>query len=202
MKTIMFNDETYGLTDSVIRGTKTKTRRTVPQSHLNAYKEYKEQTSGDVLSIRDFLVKRGYSRFYIGEVVAIAQRYQDIGISPSYVHSAKDHTKKNVSDVPIGKLPGWKNKMFVSADFMPHHIRITGIEVEKLQSISDEDIVAEGIIAVVPGWEYTTDPKRKSATLPARNLRGAFNRLIDGISKKKIFQQNPYVYVYSFELVD
>lgn len=202
MKTIMFNDEPYGLNDGVLRGTKTKTRRTVPQSHLNAYDEYRASVKGPALSIRDFLVKRGYARFSIGEVVAIAQRYKDIGISPSFVHTKKDHSKKNVSSVPISELPGWNNKMFVSADFMPHHIRITGIEVERLQSISNEDIIAEGIIEIKPGLLYTTDPKRESATLRARNLRGAFIRLINGVSKQKIFSKNPYVYVYSFELVD
>ncbi len=202
MKTIMFNDEPYALTDSVIAGIKTMTRRTVPQSHLDAYDEYKA-SSKNPMSLEDFLIKRGYSRYTVGEVVAIAQRYKDIGLSPSYVHTKKDHSKKVSSAHPIGELPGWNNKMFVSADFMPHHIRITDVKVERLQSISDVDIRAEGVIELVGGSLYTTNFKDKySAILKARNLRGAFNRLIDGVSKKSVFRKNPYVYVFSFELID
>lgn len=201
MKTIMFNDEPYALTDSVIAGIKTKTRRTVPQSHLDAYDKYRS-TSNNPMTFEDFLIKRGYARYTKGEVVAIAQRYKDIGLSPSYVHAKKDHSKKVVSSVPIGELPGWNNKMFVAADFMPHHIRITDVRVERLQSISDEDIRAEGVIELIGGVSYTTNPKNKAASLKARNLRGAFIRLIDGVSKKVVFRKNPYVYVFSFELID
>lgn len=201
MKTIMFNDEPYALTDSVIAGIKTKTRRTVPQSHLDAYDKYKS-SSNNPMTLEDFLIKRGYARYTKGEVVAIAQRYKDIGLSPSYVHAKKDHSKKVVSSVPIGELPGWNNKMFVAADFMPHHIRITDVRVERLQSISDDDIRAEGVIELVGGVSYTTNPKNKAAFLKARNLRGAFIRLIDGVSKKAVFRKNPYVYVFSFEVID
>lgn len=62
---------------------------------------------------------------------------------------------------------------------------------EKLQSISDEDIAAEGVRAITPGWECTACPKKESAKQPARNLRGAYNRLIDGVSKKQVFRKNP-----------
>ncbi len=201
-KLIMFNDEPYALTASVIAGIKTKTRRTVPQSHLDAYDNYKASFKNP-MSLEDFLIKRGYARYTKGEIVAIAQRYKDIGLSPSYVHAKKDHSKKNVSTHPIGELPGWNNKMFVAADFMPHHIRITDVKVEKLQSISDEDIRAEGVIELVGGSLYTTNPKNKYVSLiKARNLRGAFIRLIDDVSKKPVFRKNPYVYVFSFELID
>lgn len=202
MKTIMFNSEPYGLEDSVLRGTKTQTRRIVPQSHLKAYAGYKADARDNALSLGEFLIKRGYARFTVGEIVAIAQRYKDISISPSYVHTKKDHTKKNLSAKPIGELPGWNNKMFVNAEFMPHHIEIVGIKVEKLADISTDDIQAEGVIEVESGREYTTDPKRKSATIYARNIRGAYIRLIDGVSKKKVFKENTYVYVYSFRLID
>ena len=202
MKTILLNDEPYGLTEAVLRGTKTQTRRIVPQSHIEAYAKYKASNKGASLSIGEFLIKRGYARYTVGEVVAIAQRYKDLGLSPSFVHVKKDHTKKKDEARPIGELPGWNNKMFIAAEFMPHHIKIVGVRVEKLQDISKEDIVAEGVIEIEPGCRYSTAPGNDSANLPARNLRGAYNRLIDGVSKKRIFRQNPYVYVFSFELID
>lgn len=202
MKTIMFNDEPYGLTDSVIRGIKTHTRRIVPQSHLDAYEKYKASTKGAFLSLEEFLIKRGYARYTVGEVVAIAQRYKDLGLSPSFIHTKKDHSKKKEEARPIGELPGWNNKMFVAADFMPKHIKMLGVRVEKLQDISNSDISAEGVIEVEPGRVYTTAPGKESATIHARNLRGAYINLIDGVSKQRIFRKNPYVYVFIFELID
>ncbi len=202
MKTIMFNDEPYGLTDSVLRGVKTHTRRIVPDSHIEAYEKYKASTPGACLSIGEFLIKRGYARYGVGEIVAIAQRYMDLGLSPSFIHTKKDHSKKNKESRPIGELPGWTNKMFVAAEFMPKHIKVLGVKVEKLQDISNDDISAEGIIEIVPGRIYTTAPGKESATIRARNLRGAYINLIDGVSKKRIFRKNPYVYVFIFELID
>lgn len=202
MKTIMFNDEPYGLTDAVRSGTKWHTRRIVPDSHLSAYDKYKTENRGTEVSLEDFLIRRGYARYTVGEIVAIAQSYKSIGISPSFVHTKKDHTKKNHSNIPVGQQAGWNNKMYVSAEFMPHHIRITGVRVERLQSISDADIAAEGVLVVSEGKVYTTCPKKESARINARSLSGAYARLIDGVSKKKIFAKNPYVYVFEFALVD
>lgn len=198
----MFNDEPYGLTDAVLSGLKTRTRRIVPDSHLTAYEKYRAENKDAAMSLSDFLIRRGYARFVVGEVVAIAQSYKSIGLSPSFVHAKKDHEKKHHTSTPVGKQAGWNNKMYVAAEFMPHHIKITGVGVEKLQSISDEDIAAEGVRAITPGWEYTTCPGKESAKLPAPNPRGAYHRLIDGVSKKQVFSKNPYVYVFEFVRID
>lgn len=202
MKTIMFNDEPYGLTDAVLIGIKTHTRRIVPDSHLNAYEKYKAENKGAAMSLSDFLIRRGYARFVVGEVVAIAQSYKSIGLSPSFVHAKKDHEKKHHTSTPVGKQAGWNNKMYVAAEFMPHHIKIIGVRAEKLQSISDEDIAAEGVRTITPGKEYTTCPTKENAKMLAKSLRGAYQQLIDGVSKKQIFRKNPYVYVFEFERVD
>ena len=198
----MFNDEPYGLTDAVLSGVKIQTRRIVPDSHLTAYEKYRAENKDAAMSLSDFLIRRGFARYVLGEVVAIAQSYKSIGLSPSFVPAKKDHEKKHHTNTPIGQQSGWSNKMYVAADFMPHHIRITGVRAEKLQSISDEDIAAEGVITITPGREYTTCPKKESSKLLAKSLRGAYQQLIDGVSKKQIFRKNPYVYVFEFERVD
>ena len=198
----MFNDEPYGLTDAVLSGLKIQTRRIVPDSHLTAYEKYRAENKDAAMSLSDFLIRRGFARYVLGEVVAIAQSYKSIGLSPSFVSAKKDHEKKHHTNTPIGQQAGWSNKMYVAADFMPHHISITGVRAEKLQSISDEDIAAEGVITITPGREYTTCPKKESSKLLAKSLRGAYQQLIDGVSKKQIFRKNPYVYVFEFERVD
>ena len=201
MKTIMFNDTPFGLTNAVLSGRKTQTRRIVPAAHLKAYEKFKTENPESKVRIADFLVKRGLARYAVGEVVAIAQSYQSLGLSPSIIQRAKDHEKKNISYVPIGEQAGWTNKMYVSADYMPHQILITGVRVERLQSIPEADVKAEGMIAVEEGKSYTTSPGTPEAEFKARTIRGAYAKLIDGVSKKRVYASNPWVYVFEFKLV-
>lgn len=172
MKKIMFNDK-YCLTQAVLAGTKTMTRRLLKDNvPLGNWEE---------------TVKR--LPYKVGEVVAIAQSYYTIG--------------KTQYDKFGNGVPGNSNKMFTRAELMPHHIRITDIKVERLQSISDEDILKEGV------WQY---PKLRAyhvskATGFAPDVafltaREAFAYLIDRISGKGTWESNPWVAAYSFELVD
>ncbi len=163
MKKMMFNDK-FGLTDAVLRGKKTQTRRIVPQSVIEKYSMLEDPTIIDD------------ARYEVGEVVAVAQSYKDAGLPDARV-----------------------SKMFVSAESMPHRIRITDVRVERLQDISDEDCIKEGIrkcylfgsyFFTNRGTGYYFDTPRK-----------AYAALIDKISGKGTWESNPYVFVYDFELV-
>lgn len=98
---------------------------------------------------------------------------------------------------------GWDNKMFVRADLMPHHIHITDVRVERLQDISDEDCLKEGLewdgIArkYYVGYNKETGGKTYLNSSP----KEAFAHLIDKVSGKGTWERNPYVFVYDFELV-
>lgn len=67
MKKIMFNDK-YGLTQAVLEGRKTQTRRTF----LKRGEEFLLHgiTPGYFISVR--------SRYTLGETIAIAQKYEDL----------------------------------------------------------------------------------------------------------------------------
>ena len=105
---------------------------------------------------------------------------------------------------------GWTNKMFVKADLLPHHIRITDVKVERLQSLSDDDIMREGIYLqrFFNKVEYVFATKGKMNNTPVHRLKTfptsceAFADLIDKISGKGTWDSNPWVVAYSFELID
>ncbi len=198
MKTIMFNDNPFMLTDAVMSGRKTQTRLLVPASHLKAYNRYIEECSGTSMKIGDFLIKRGFAKYIVGEEVAIAQSYESLGLSPHILHTANSHDKKSVKNVPISKLPGWNNKLYVSADYMPHSIIITGVRVEHLQRISTDDVQAEGLIGL-PNGGFGTDVLRSISL--GNSPRTAYSKLIDALCKKKVWNKNPLVYVYEFRFV-
>lgn len=97
---------------------------------------------------------------------------------------------------------GCNNKMFVRADLMPHHIRITNIRVERLQDISEADCLKEGIWCDDNvGLECTTYWYHGLVNSSFRTSKEAYASLIDKISGKGTWESNPWVFVYDFELI-
>lgn len=148
--------------------------------------------------------RRNSCRYKVGEVVAIAQSYKDLGYNPQ----SPDISPKDWRIVrgTLWQSKGWNNKMFVRADACKHHIRITAMRQERLQDISDEDCMKEGIIKskhygkFVYGYHVIIDGT--SYTCAHYTPREAYGVLIDRISGKGTWESNPMVWVYDFELVD
>ena len=193
MKKISFS-ERYGLEQAVLDGTKTMTRRIVPESTLRMAKMEVDIHGGDLADrIKD------HSLYLWHDEIAIAQAYNTLrwpsvpGIDWNAIVDEVTHAK------------GWKNKMFVKAKYMPHRILITTIRVERLQDISDNDCIKEGIRQSVVEygdkkivqWTYFDEKRTTWFDSP----RDAFAALIDRISGRGTWQRNPWVYVYEFELI-
>lgn len=195
MKKIMFNSK-YGLTQAVLDGYKTMTRRIITLSDTD--KEYLD-TAFD-WDLRESVILDRYARYEIGEVVAVAQAFGEI-----YEEYRKNGLGIEACNMAVKYQghPGWNNKMFVCADLMPHRICITDIKVERLQDISDEDCLKEGIMEgeFMNTWDkYYYDtwgdvPNHVTFKTP----REAFASLIDKVSGRGIWDSNPYVIAYSFE---
>ena len=195
MKKIMFNDE-YGLTTAVLNGKKTMTRRAVPAKLLRKYGHNKFNDRS-----YDLIVD---AQFSIGEVVAVAQRYSDIADDKFFVNEiAADELTVNAMKYEHG----WNNKQGVKACYMPHHIRITDIKVERLQDISDEDCLKEGIhnkscFPLKPSFPYYFEGGKHRWDNSFSTPRKAFAALIDKVSGNGTWESNPWVFVYSFKLID
>ena len=92
--------------------------------------------------------------------------------------------------------------MFVRAELMPHQIQITDISIQKLQDISDEDCLKEGIEEHLKGIQYGfVSNIGYIGQYPFTNPRDAFSALIDRVSGKGTWEKNPYVFVYEFKLI-
>ena len=214
MKKIMFNDK-YGLTQAVLKGRKTQTRRMLnPTMLFQRLETYEGWSNEDISAWKRSCNRRFYeaqgdtlkqmldyalssSRYKVGETVAIAQSYKDI-------HA---EILREVGDWDLKKeflqSKGYANKMFVRAEKMPHAIRITNVRVERLQDISDEDCLKEGIWRDDNvGLEGTTYWYHGLANSSFRTPQESYASLIDRISGKGIWASNPYVFVYDFELIN
>lgn len=215
MKKIMFNDK-YGLTQAVLDGRKTMTRRTVYTKDVRLPVHISYDIKTRQLLLYDAclsLVER--SQYAFDEVVAIAQSYKDInelGIVQTKPTQGDEciwfGNDGGLECVWAENHAGWKNKMFVKAELMPHHIKIKSVRVERLQDISNEDCLREGVRL----WEdadpeYKLYPFGKLYEITGRwdgykSPREAFAALIDKVSGSGTWDSNPLVWVYEFELVD
>lgn len=220
MKKIMFNDK-YGLTQAVLEGRKTQTRRIMkpqPEDCSAAHRWYKSAYWKDKpmsLVVNEdgsvYCELCGYGAkleggsifrlpYKVGEIVAVAQSYRDCGGVNEEVVPMWEIISSKVG----GTNAGWSNKMFVRAELMPHQIRITNVRAERLQDISDEDCLKEGIIK---GQCGSTDTHFMDAYYVPNDIQpyctpqDAYEILIDKVSGKGTWERNPYVFVYDFELV-
>ncbi|MFS2710439.1 hypothetical protein AAH092_11165 [Bacteroides xylanisolvens] len=211
MKKIMFNDK-YGLTQAVLEGRKTMTRRIIkyPRTFrgewVAGFNIHRSPSDKKIVGFpcmydadeREFDMGEILPKYKLGEVVAIAQSYESI-----YNEKGLETMDMLVSGLKNHK--GWQNKLFVAAGEMIHHIRITDIKVERLQDISDEDCFKEGIYASnsheigygIP-WVYEFAKSKMAYYTP----REAFAALIDKVSGKGTWESNPFVFAYEFVLVD
>lgn len=214
MKKIMFNDK-YNLTQAVLEGRKAQTRRIVKTSdafeRVNPDFDWDEE---DIKNWEDDFVLRvknmseterkecfnyllNHPKYKVGEIVAVAQSYNTL---------FEEQYDDTLEMLDLCKSAGWSNKMFVRADLMPHQIRIIDVRVERLQDISDECCLKEGIIKkwhapACKNYYYVPGVEVKGVKDVHDTPQEAFAHLINKVSRKDMWQENPYVFVYDFELV-
>lgn len=211
----MFNDK-YGLTQAVLDGRKTMTRRIVPQRMIDVYEDWLDEAMTIALppgtrfmSITYYLLK--HTSYCIGEMVAIAQSYKDIAEPQDEAQNVLGLYKVSDRLLSMEEMgAGWNNKLFVKSSLMLHHIRITNVKIEHLQDISDDDCMRE---AVYP-YYYGDIEEKKHYGIPPNGYsfdgidchyptpRKAFASLIDKVSGKGVWKSNPWVFAYEFKLID
>lgn len=217
MKKIMLNDK-FGLTKAVLKGRKTMTRRMVivPRTFngvevcgwvvaRNAVGEcYTYLTDEEGMHIDDSFLKPHYK---IGEEVAVAQSYKDVF---SCEHLTPEQENQVIKELEK-RSAGCTNKMFVKAELMPHRIRITNVSLQRLQDISEDDFLKEGGVRRYNSYihhnhiyNFTSDRFLYNVGRREwffRDYKECFGIVIDKITGKGTWENNPYVFVYEFELV-
>jgi len=200
----MFSD-VYGLTQAVLEGRKTMTRRIIDDSDTQAALE--ELWEDDNVGGTDWkILLEKTARYKVGDIVAIAQSYRDV-----FLHLEDDAAKAGFMDdlkynywpaTRTNQISGWVNKMYVASKLMPHQIEVTAVKIERLQDISPSDALSEGVEKwldgyIIPGLMARNGQHNKCFDTPCQ----AFAALIDKLSGAGIWEGNPYVLVYNFILI-
>lgn len=207
---MMFNDR-YGLTQAVISGRKTVTRRVIKDAWWPIYKIEAEGMRGNIINVianNGKLVIERKCPYKIGEIVAVAQSYRNILDELESNFFNKEHwehgAQKRAEYAGMIYTPGYSNKMYVRADMMLHQIQIRDLRIERLQDISDEDCMKEGIYRDYGDTEF---PPREFYDYDGNNGNGfntpraAFASLINKVSGRGTWDRNPFVWRIEFELV-
>lgn len=209
MRKIMFSTK-FCLEQAVLDGKKTQTRREVKFKNDLVLEE--SIVPALERCWKQEMIEK-YARFKVGEVVAIAQAYKNINRHLT----AMARCMINPWGSPK-ENPGWNNKMFVSAGLMPYGIEITEVRMERLQEISDEDILQEGISPLCPFSAYNPETgaegsysfKEMHQRADQVNIseyvftspREAYAALIDAINGNGTWERNPWMMAYTFKLVE
>ena len=145
-------------------------------------------------------------RYEVGEIVAIKQKYSDLNkkwrVAIGIINSDYNIRPENKA--------GWNNKMFVKNELMPHQIKITKVTPCKLQDITEEECLNEGVNYIElfdddlrEEFYYNGEclgllsDKQKNFKTP----KEAFADLINKLNGKGYWESNPDGYAYEFELV-
>jgi hypothetical protein len=216
MKKIMFS-ERYGLEQAVLARLKNMTRREIKLPNYITHSDIWNPVMviddrGKVyftFDCTDHLKRDIYPSYQIGEEVWVAQSYRSLGHKP-------DEWIENVEGglQPAQELAGYTNKMFVRSLYLMHRIRITNIKAERLQDISEEDAMREGVFKYdkpplnhesdmfAPWPPYVRPYKHDIDNLIYRcTARNAFAYLIDKVCGGGTWNRNPWVFAYEFELL-
>lgn len=137
-------------------------------------------------------------RYKVGETVYLKEPYIITGQTYEY-----EYFHENKTDIAcIKRNGGYKNKLFMPERAARYFIKITGVRAERLQDISEEDCLLEGIKIGRCGNEskwmkafYAPDDNQ-----PYITAKSAYEEVFNRINGKIAWQMNPFVWVYDYEL--
>ena len=213
MKSISFIEE---LQREVVARQKTETRRlTDPQPD-----DYLQNPRGDFVlpdgSHVDLLARRRIvrPRYEVGEIIYIKESYVD-DLDPDrvfYKYSPEDI--QALQELGYGEdidTPGfWRNKQSMPARLARYFLRITARHGERLQDITEEAAKREGVrpftsieghyVHYCPELHFTKE-ELADGYPHCGDARSSFRTLMEMLEGPRIWEKNPFVWVYCFEFL-
>lgn len=222
MKNIFFDDR-FGHTDFVLSGRKTM-KRVLLDIPFVRYDEIRDVKPIDgkgrfcaVLYGRKSGVFEHKVRAYhtVGETIAVGQSYRDAGIPSDTIMEGKavrqgennaewrDSWYGQDGEWYIDQLRGWLDKTLTKPDIMPNRVVMINVSCERIQGITEDDCIKEGLRFEDGLWRYGSGendfymPKYASEE---KSPITAFHKMIDEAYGEGTWDRNPYAIAYEFEL--
>lgn len=192
MKGIMFIEELF---KAVIASEKTQTRRfsyPIIDEGSGYVFDKNQKYIYDIHDWKDQFIE-DHARYHAGETVFLKEPYYLYPENPHWVAYKFDKD-------PLQVQYKWKNKMFMKGIHARYFIKIQDVKIEQLNEISQEDAKAEGVKRA-PHRPSNCGQKLHSNNSFMDCWICSFKVLWNRINGKKCpWQNNPWVFVYEFEL--
>lgn len=230
-KPILFNTE---MVKAILDGRKTQTRRVIgnrfritefiPFNEEEKQEGYRfsiidEKTNSkyDTVSL-DFFTTYGFSNYKVGDILYVRETFQtcecDIcevcNVLDGIVYKADYNIKGEHPDLYtcLEDEMYWKPSIFMPKKYARIFLKVTNVKVERLQDISLEDMLKEGINHI---QSYNSGNVIKPSTQIKREFISLWNSTLkfhNGVRKSQndlntySWEDNPYVFVYEFERIN
>jgi hypothetical protein len=216
MKTtpILFSTE---MVRAILEGRKTQTRRVIKNIKHCEYRKMEHTAPGKYGAVfKDnnhfFKINCPYGK--VGDVLWVRETWQTAeGVVPpikdKYIYRAEASEIDGVTKRPAR----WESPIFMPKEACRIWLRITDIRVERVQDITEEDALSEGVeMEAKADLVFSEDPsgesdfvRYKSYTNESQlflSAKNSFRSLWQSISGKESWEANPYVWAITFERIE
>lgn len=177
-------------------GVKTQTRRIVDEIH-NDFLEYCFKNKKN---LADWISRN--AKYNFGDILWIRETF---GIT-EYGYVFKADFCSPGYDKPVN---GWKPSIHMPKEIARKFLKILSVRIERLQDISMDDSIQEGIIAlsmsnaqiIESGQLYLDYSKPTKILNDGLSPKASFKSLWEKINGKDSWTKNPFVWVYEYEII-
>lgn len=196
------------MVQAILDGRKTETRQVVkPQPHIiAAHKTISWKKSFFTSSVQLELTEAVNVFLYDkcpygkpGDVLWVRESFMELGFVGNYVFKADD-------PIPLNDGDRWKPSIHMPKAAARIWLEVTEVKVERLQDITEESAIAEGIESTWtvnrnPGTEYKNYYPPNKGGKGFSIARWSFQSLWQSINGAESWTANPWVWVIKFKVL-
>jgi hypothetical protein len=202
---ILFSTE---MVQAILAGRKEQTRRVISfckkadpefynEVEFRNCQDYKDGSYRAVFNTDETPFSEIFPYGKIGDILWVRETWQHHG-RPD-ISGIKYIYKADKSE-GIADIAKWKPCIFMPKEACRIFLKITNIRVERLQAITQEDALKEGIKVIEPGEAYYDYQQIGGASFISP--RGSYVSLWQKINGAESWDANPWVWVISFERIE
>ena len=125
------------------------------------------------------------------------------GMTDRFLYKASHHPMNEEwrkESIDYGYPYQWKPSIFMPKEACRIFLKVTNVRVERLQDISEDDIISEGIY--IDEAEMPQKTKWTPELVMSRAIKKEWKSLWQSINGKESWKANPWVWVYEFKRVE
>ena len=203
-KPILFSTE---MVQAILENRKTKTRRilntgikTMPENTVVHITDNGAMAHFQSKSFNPTNICGVKGKFEIGDILYVRETFQKLELS---LHPGVDYLYKADIDLFNPDIIFWSPSIHMPKKAARIFLEVTNVRVERLQDITEEECIAEGILPISNSQDRQYFDYSKPILVP-EGLPAffSFSSLWCSIYGNESWEMNPLVWVYEFEVIE